>query len=72
MLCTYIYMQLRYHIAKNFGSKKVWRIRTAGSFTENNYGELKIHFHWECYGNSKINKKHSNTVNVFTIQYVNR
>ena len=50
-------MQLRYHIAKNFGSKKVWRIRTAGSFTENNYGELKIHFHWECYGNSKINKK---------------
>ena len=50
-------MQLRYRILKNFGSKKVVRIRTAGSLAENNYGELKVHFHWKCYGNTKIDKK---------------
>ena len=36
-----------YRIVKNFGSKKVWRIRTVGSLAEKNFGKLKS----TCIGN---------------------
>ena len=35
--------------SKNFGGKKLWRIRTVGSLVE----KLEVHLFRECYGNYK-------------------
>ena len=41
-------------IVKNFGGKKVWRIRTVGSLAEKKlYSRIKVHLHKKCYGNSE-------------------
>ena len=42
----------QYGIVKNFGGKKVWRIRTVGSLAEKTW-QIEVHLHRECYGNSQ-------------------
>ena len=34
---------------KNFGGKKLWRIRTVGSLAEKLW-QIEVHLHRECYG----------------------
>ena len=35
---------------KNFGSKKLWQIRTVRSLAEKLW-QIEVHLHRECYGN---------------------
>ena len=45
-----------YRTIKNFGGKKVWRMRTVGSLVEK-LQQIEVHLHRECYGNVKIGVK---------------